>query len=323
MRITRITVLVLAVLLTASLAGCNAEKTSANISDPLFESNNSALMDKTSSPSGADGSGISAGCDSSDSPSSVPELRKPDGEPTFLIGLDGESVYTSEISQIFNYDREKKENILTETLDKELFSEVVCEGFTYGYIPRLFVNFIDDPELFEGSDKTGINSYSGEKLPDSGEFIRINVGDRFGDLTVKAAKAVFNSGFNGFDEFYEGGYIEFDGEVELTGYVSVAEDSKLYQGVGGKIQFFPDRASSVKIPNIVFERNFDNGTAHRYVYAGDGVYGEAVTLQLGNIADIDSELRAGDRNVKVKVTVKDIVLSGGLHNAVIKEIDLV
>ena len=302
----------------AALTGCNsAEKpdTSDNsqVSSPVSDGN-----------SGADISDVSGGDDSSDNSDSAPEPTKPDGEPTFLIGLDGEPVYTSELSEIYKIDRETWEEIPVETLDRESFDGVVCEGFTYGYIPRLFVNYIDNPELFKGSDKSGFWSYCGEELPDSGEFIRINVGDRFGGLTVKAAGSVFSNGWNGFDEFYSSGSVEFDGEVELTGYVDVSKDSPLYGGVEGTIDFFPDPASSAKIPNLNFVRDFDNGTAKRFVGSSKKTYGEAINLLLGNIADIDSELRAGDEDVKVKVTVKDIVLStNGIHKAVIKDIALV
>lgn len=299
----------------AALTGCNSGGTSDNSGDSQLSS---PVSDSTGNTDNSDGAG------SSDNSDSAPEPKKPDGEPTFLIGLDGEPVYTSEISEIYNFDRETLEYIRTETLDRESFSRGVCESFTYGYIPRMFVNFIDNPELFEDSDKTGFYFYCGEELPDSGEFIRINVGDKFGDLTVKTARSVFDRRWNGFDEFYGSGYIEFDGEVELTGYVNVVNDSEFYLGTGGEIWFFPDQASSIKIPNIAYERNYDNGTARRRASFGIGTYGEAVTLWIGNIDGIDSEFRVGDENVKVKVTVKNIALSTeGGQTAVIKDIELV
>lgn len=93
-------------------------------------------------------------------------------------------------------------------------------------------------------------------------------------------------------------------------------------GVGGNITFFPDAGSSVKIPMTYFDRNDDNGKARHSVWSEFGWYGDRSWLALGNIADIDSELREGDRFVKVKVTVEDIKLDY-CASAVIKDIELV
>ncbi|MDE7231171.1 MAG: hypothetical protein K2N56_11885 [Oscillospiraceae bacterium] len=296
----------------AALTGCNSGGTSDNSGDSQVSS---PVSDSNDSIDNSGGSGSSDDSSSSDNSDSAPKPQKPDGEPTFLIGLDGEPVYTSELSEIHKIDRETHEEIPVETLDHENLFDVVCDGFTYIYMPRPAVNCMDDPELFEDE------YYIGEELSDDYEFFRLNVGDKIGDLTVRSASALFRAVY-GSNEVYDRGLVKFDGEVELTGYVNVETEAPLYPGGGGNITFFPDAGSSVKIPMTYFDRNFDNGKARRLVWSEFGWYGDRSILALGNIADIDSELREGDEFVKVKVTVKDIKLDYWA-SAVIKDIELV
>lgn len=297
--------------LIASLTGCNGGETPDVSGDSQVSSPVSGSVDNSG---GSGSSDIPGGADNSDN---VPEKPKPEGEPTFLIGLDGEPVYTSELSEIKKIDRETWEEIPVETLDHENLFDVVCDGFTYVYTPRPAVNCLEHPELFED----GYYGYLGEELSDNYEFLRVNVGDKVGDLTVRSASALFRAVY-GSDEVYERGLVEFDGEVELTGYVNVETEAPLYPGGGGNITFLPDAESSVKIPMTYFERNYDNGRARRPVWSEFGWYGDRSLLELGNIADIDSELREGDRFVKVKVTVEDIKLDYWA-SAVIKDIELI
>lgn len=317
----KLTAILLTTALLAALTGCN--KTEGN-SDSAPSSSNSS---DASTPSSSD-SPTSTAPESSDNGESTensesePEKKQPDGEPTFLKGLDGETIYTSEITQLTTYDLERKENVPTDTIDPENFS-AVCEGFTYVYTPRPSVDFMSHPELFEAYGDHYY--YYAGALPDSTEFVRVNVGDKIGGLTVKAASCSFtNLGYEGSEQFYEQGNIEYDGEVELTGFVIVYEEAPLYPGGGGDILFYPDSASSVKIPRIGFDINYeDEFKARRFVEKSFyGWYGDGGGLSLGNIADIDSELREGDMYVKVKVTVCDIVLGSG-SKAAIKEIELI
>lgn len=58
--------------------------------------------------------------------SSAPEESAPTGEPTFLIGLDGRAILTSEITKLEATD--KTAETLTED---DLYAEAYCDGFTY------------------------------------------------------------------------------------------------------------------------------------------------------------------------------------------------
>lgn len=323
----KITAILLTTALLSALTGCNNTEES---SESVPNSDNPSGLTALSQPEGSSTESLPESSDSSESipdTPDVPEKRQPDGEPTFLIGLDGEPIYTSEITQLTAYDLEKGEEVPTDTLDPENFS-AVCEGFTYVYTPRPSVDFMSHPELFEASEDGEYYYYIGEELPDSYEFTRVNVGDKIGGLTVKAASSYFAPlGYEGSEQFYEQGNIEFEGEVELTGFVRVTEEHPLYPENGGKIFFYPDSASSMKIPCTLFDINYeDEYKARHYVNNSFnsfyGWYGDGTDIFLGNIADIDSELREGDTYVKVRVVVGDIVRGAG-STAVIREIELI
>lgn len=321
----KITAILLTTVLLAALTGCsNAEENSESVSNSDTQLSSTAPSEPESSstesaPESTDSS------DSSESTSDIPEKQQPDGEPTFLIGLDGEPIYTSEITQMTAYDIEKKEDVPTDTLDPENFS-AVCEGFTYVYMPRPSVDFMANPELFETSEDGEFHYYIGEELPDSYEFTRVNVGDEIGGLTVKAASSRFEpSGYEGSEQYYAESYIEFEGEIELTGFVVVTEENPLYPENGGKIFFYPDSVSSVKIPCTLFDINYENECKARHYVDNSfyGWYGDGGGIFLGNIADIDSELREGDMFVKVRVVVGDITWGTGSSGAVVREIELI
>ncbi|MDE7362775.1 MAG: hypothetical protein K2N38_12670 [Oscillospiraceae bacterium] len=317
----KITAILLTTALLAALTGCG--KTEGN-SESVPSSDTPSGSTAPSKPESSE-DGVPESSDSAEIDPGVPEKQQPDGEPTFLIGLDGEPIYTSEITQIFAFDPEIGESVQVDRLDRESFSEAVCEGFTYVYTPRPSVNFMSHPELFEASEDGEYYYYIGEELPDSYEFTRVNVGDKIGDLTVKAASSYFApSGYEGSEQFYEQGNIEFEGEVELTGFVRVTEEHPLYPENGGKIFFYPDSASSIKIPCTLFDINYeDEYMARHYVNNSFyGWYGDGADIFLGNIADIDSELREGDMYVKVRVVVGDIIVNLGAE-AVIREIELI
>ena len=254
---------------------------------------------------------------------SEPVRPKPDGEPTFLICPDGTPVYTSEISEIYA-GSEFDGNLETLTLEQaerraeecEGGFNVKCEGFAYGFIPEKALNHIDDPELFKDSGDGEIFGFLGDEDKISADYMRIEVGDKFGTLTVKSAYTIFsdNRWLKEISEtpgaYISGGMITFDGEIELTGYVDVW-DNPDYQGATGLMVFYPDGDSSVKIPVISYTFSGDVGLFHRSEQISGGYFGEW-TCDLGNMYEVDcdtSGLHPGDNFVKVKITA-DSVTSG-------------
>ena len=239
----------------------------------------------------------------------VPEIPK--GEPTLLICPDGTAVYTSEISENSPGSLALIEEYIR--AGEGAFT-VKCEGFAYGFIPQRALNHIDDPELFKDPGDGEIISFLGDEDKISTDYMRIKVGDKFGTLTVKSAYTIFSEHpwLKEFSEtpgaYISEGKIEFEGEVELTGYVDVWEDNG-YQGAGGIMVFYPDGDSSVKIPIISYAYYLEDGWRghNRHGYAS-GYFGDLV-FDLGNMYEVDcdtSGLHPGDNFVKVKITADNV-----------------
>lgn len=297
-----------AAILPLSLGGCtgsNESKTAGN-----FSENNSAVISQNN-PDGSEPG-------KTESPEiSVPEIQK--GEPTFLICPDGTPVYTSDISEVYA-GSEFDGNLETLTFEQaEQYARacdgeftVKCDGFAYGFIPEKALNRTDDPEMFKDT-AGGWFEFTGDEEKTSSDYIRINVGDKFGPLTVKSAYTFFGDDrfLESFSEipgaYISGGTIEFDGAVELTGYVNVWEDSD-YQGAGGTMVFYPDGGSSTKIPVISYEYSDDDRKVHRSEPNSSGYFGDW-WCSLGNMSEVNcdtSGLNKGDVFVKVKITADNV-----------------
>ncbi len=261
--------------------------------------------------------------------SNVPEPQKPDGEPTFLTLLDGTPIYTSQICEVYKgaevwgdkeaITLEQAEQFARERSD---FS-VKCDGFAYGYISERSLNYVDDPEMFKQREKDSeyfdylggefdVNEFEGEYSTD---YIGIEVGDKFGPLTVKNAYTLFTrrTWYEGEDfsdvpgVYLSGCGVEFDGEIEMTGYVIITPVNTLY-GEGGDMKFIPDGDSSVILPEFGFFLNkkarcvchISNASARGYC---------GTSYDIGNMYKVDcdtSGLQPGDSFVKVKVVLDDV-----------------
>lgn len=335
----KLTLIFCTALIIAALTGCNSGETNSDNSD-----NNSAQI--------SDNSGNSQSSNNSENSDNIPEKKIPDGEPTFLTAPDGTPIYTSEISEVYKGSEEwgNKETITFEQAEQAARAgdsdfTVKCDGFAYGYIPEKALNHVDDPEMFKQDEKygeyfkylgEGFDVNTGEGIY-STEYMRITAGDKFGSLTVKNAYTLFVDKYmawhgNDFSDI-PGVYIsdccvEFDGEIEMTGYVSVTKMETLY-GSGGDMTFFPDGDSSVKLPGFFFFTNPQTGEIchfsdwHSYGFFGSGYY------SIGNMFDVDcdtSGLHPGDSFVKVKLVldnVKYVPGSFGGYRFDLKSIDVI
>lgn len=302
-----ITALSISVAVLSIIAGC----------DPQSSSDSSTLSSTTTSTS-------------SESSTTTPEIPK--GEPTFLICPDGTPVYTSEISEIYagsefygNLETLALEQAERRAKDCEGEFNIKCEGFAYGFIPQKALNRIDNPELFQ-KDSVDLQAfhYLGEEDESSDECMRIEVGDKFGPLTVKSVYTLFGdkSFLEEFSQtpgaYISGGAIVFDGEIELTGYVDVWEDTD-YQGAGGTMLFFPDGDSSVKIPVIPRDVLSHTRESNSSGYFGDW------WCSLGNMSEVrcdTSSLHKGDVFVKVKITAENVTSGQGGVRLELKSIEV-
>lgn len=175
---------------------------------------------------------------------------------------------------------------------------------------------MDDPEMFEGSG--GKFKFLGEMSNKKSGYNRrlidltcFKVGDKFKGLTVKRAYTLFTNDeeSNGFSGVHvSDGYIEFNGEIELEGYINVTPMETFY-GTGGDMEFLPNGESSTKLPDS--SSGWDQESNKYYAFTNVdycGYFGDW-KLDLGNMYKIDcdtSGLQPGDSFVKVKVMLDNI-----------------
>lgn len=245
------------------------------------------------------------------------------GEPTFLLCPDGTPVYTSEITEIFTGSDETgdKREITLEEAERLARGggdfTVICSGFVYGYLPDKAFNRIDDPDLFKDYGDGVTFNYIGEEIPPSTEFIRFENGGKIGSLTVKNAVTYFgnangNTELRDFSDkpgnFLQGGSVEFDGEVELSGYVSVRQLDAMY-GTGGGVIFYPDGKSCFKLPVVGGYWYSDPGAyAHGTYTPFEGFCGSIVP-EFGSIEELTIDtgsLKPGDSFVRAAVKIGNI-----------------
>lgn len=269
---------------------------------------------------------------STDAPESeIPEENK--GEPTFLTCVDGTVIRTSDITSIRDSEGDadgNAEQIPIETFNEENFINnayiVTCEGFAYAFTstPDNSFNPVQDPDKFEAYEG-GVYEYIGENIAPSGEYYRVEAGDKFGELTVKNAVTEFfanyadyrNKGINGAYQY--GGKLEFEGELELTGYVQVSEENEGYDE-GGEIRFVPDNECVDKIPVMKYEVNEENGEIQHCPIGNwdSNAHNDVNRFSLGNIYDYDIDLdglEPGERMTHVKITIGDIFSEGSAYFA--------
>lgn len=273
--------------LTVMLAGCSAADTGSDSSD--------------SSQSTVQQSDIQLNVNTS-SHLSGNFQDEPKGEPTFLIGADGLPIYTSEITEVsvgeFGYDV-----IPVDQLDENTFASVTCDGFAYVHDSRVNILAVEEPDKFEN----GV--YIGEELPPSAEFRRLRTGDKVGTLTVRSASTTFSreSELASHGSYLESSSVFFDGELTITGYISIYENP-LYQD--GMVSFMPAEST---LPQMIYQYADSVGVSHSPVL-GDGSYGETAMFNLGYLQGIKADmsgLSVGDVNVKVRAVIGNIRTGGG------------
>lgn len=255
----------------------------------------------------------------------APERQKPDGEPTILIGLDGEPIYTSEITEVRNAadNPASVDDIAADNLD----FVALCEGFVYlKESTGNSYNTHDNPEFFDGF------SYTGETPENTNEWKRVNVGDKICGLTLKSAQTGFriNDHYDFPEKYFDltKQFCEFEGEITLTGYLSITPRN-LYEPDGGTMEIsFVDAALPIMATGLkkdlsgygnMFTRHVDvNGSLSGYTECENIQFDETMhntSVYLGG-------LKAGDI-AKVKVKISGLRLrSGGYMTAHLEDIEI-
>lgn len=238
----KITSAIIITALLAALTACGNTENSSSTSLPTAD------QSKTSAPESSD-SASTPSSDSESAPQSSEENSpadsapsEPAGEPTFLIGLDGKAILTSEITTLENTD--KTAETLTED---DLWAEAYCEGFTYVKEPTgVAFNSYKNPELFDGY------YYLGDDVENTNEWKRVYVGDEICGLKIKSAYTHFEvpdvsdwseDEMLPLSERYismqNAGGCELEGTIELEGFLQVFPNNAMYPETSELVEFMP------------------------------------------------------------------------------------
>ncbi len=250
------------------------------------------------------------------------------GTETFLTGLDGKRILTSEITRATGYESGFAE------LSESDFTSAVCEGFVYVAEPsKESRNNKDNSDVFNSAEM----SFSDMTIEPLKNFKRVNIGETVCGLTLKEAETNFARGFErqtfetsdgsrktgaelNFPEIYfTGGSAVFEGELTMTGYICrVAADE--YGVAAGDILFVPCDGEA-DFPVMSYSLDGVNGFYHSSrVYSMSGLtwQNEFGYILLGNVSDVSADVSPIPRDgsfVKCRVTVENIELHGGVNSA--------
>ncbi len=299
----------LVVISSAILGGCNNnDKTVPDNSLSSSEKSSSTTSSSTESSQG-----------NSSSAPIVPEIPK--GEPTVLIGLDGEPIYTSEITAIDGTDKTAAE--LTKT---DYNTSVLCEGFQYFTEPSgVAYNNYQHSKMFDDI------LFKGEIPENKNKCKRVNVGEEICGLKLVDAVSEFkiDDYENTPEPYYYDGYhfgtdskkplAQFEGSVTLEGFLG-ATSRNLYDPDGGLLCFNPTES---KLPILGNKPKFCERT--NYIGNDFATFSETPEIQCGYIQDLKCDwagLDIGDMAF-VRVTLTSIeYISSQFINAEIENIEM-
>lgn len=283
----------------ASLAGCNSEDT------PNSGNNNSSTV---SGENSGENSNIN-----SENTESAPKKDK--GEPTFLVGPDGEPVCTGEITSVTD---DGGNNVPVENIKPGNFSTAVCEGFCYLSEPTgISSNERDNPDKWDGA----FHCADVPKEPLTPNFKRLKVGDTFCGLKIKKANSKFSCAEI---RNFMGSNVEFEGELTLTGYITINGDNTYSIGVGD-LQFIVDDKSAI-LPGSWDRANSWASEGYETYFSYNGFYmdsgkeemdwywgvSEYNQLYLGNVNTCTADISdIGSRDFcyyKVKVKINNLMI---------------
>lgn len=292
----------LTIAVLAILAGCNSES-------PESVNNNSEISNSSVDDPGSNSGEVSGGNSKPDE--SVSENDK--GESTFLAGPDGAVIYTGEITSVTDGEGN---TVSVENVKPGGFSEAVCDGFCYLSEPTgISSNERDEPDRWDGA----MHCLEVPEEPLAPSFKRLEVGDTFCGLKITKASSEY---YAAETMNFKGSNVEFEGELTLTGYITINSDNTYSVGVGD-LQFIIDEKSAVLPGSWDYSTQFasdDYSPFFNYqgFYMGSGKekldwywsvseYGQ---LYLGNISTCTADISdIGSRDMcyyKVKVKINNI-----------------
>lgn len=324
--------IVMALVLAAALCGCSEKDNSSQSgSSSTSDETVSSSVESTSSANGSTAASSSQEISSSSAEStSSGEVSVPQNDDaTFLAGLAGDTILKSEITTVYTNDGS---DCAPADLTEDIFLAVLCNGFTYVAEPsRVSRNTADHADVFDSGEM---------RFTDMSEsvvknYVRLNVGDTICGMTLKSAYVNFARGSEeesfkmndgsfkkgselGLKEIYfTAGTAEFEGELEMTGYICrIAED--MY-GIGaGDIIFVPCDGEA-NFPVMSYRLSGDDGfyhTSQLYSLPGLTWQNEFGYVRLGNVNDTEADVSGLPEDgsfVKARVTANGLTLTCGLN----------
>lgn len=303
--------IILAVLLAAALCGCS-KKGGTSQGDSSGTQTSSEVSNVQSEPVSSVGTGESSSVGGN--------VSEPISEPvvsgvreTFITGITGEKILTSEISLVYSNDGSE---ITPDGLTRENFSAVLCDGFAYLAEPSgLARNSADNADVFDSN----LLQFSDVTPQPVSNYKRVNVGDSIGGLTLKEAQVNFASGKEmGLPDIaFVYSSAMFEGELTMTGYISrAAEDS--YNFMTGDLMFVPsDGESTLPVMSYTYDEQLGYCHSLQYVSSGSGFtwLNEFGYIYLGNASETTADISGIPDDgsfVKVKVTIDNLMMSSGI-----------
>ena len=330
--------IITALLLAVSLCGC-ADKNGSSQGDDSAVSVPNSLgtgVDSAAQSSAADSDTVnsapesSAGESSADSPAvSEPAVTPPSDDETFLVGLAGDRIRAADITTVITSDGG---DCSPEELTEERFSAVLCSGFAY----------VSEPSLTARNDRDNVDVYDSANMEFTDtssaplkNYKRLNVGDTICGLTLREAEVNFARGSEqavfemsdgsqktgaelGIPEIYfTHCSAKFDGEIEMTGYISCSAEN-VYNVAVGDILFVPCDGEG-NFPVMSYRLNGDDGFFHSlqtYSVSDLTWQNEFGYLYLGNAANTSadiSDLPDDGTFIKARVTVDNFEMNCGVN----------
>lgn len=234
-------------------------------------------------------------------------------EPTFITGLDGQSVRTTDITKILDITDSPVtiDKLTPDSNDMKVF----CDGFQYFKEPILIAyNSYENPEMFENGQ------YTGETPENNNEYKRVNIGDEICGL--KLTKATTEFLINQYNNERTGSYYycaeineplaEFEGSVTIKGFLC-ASPKTYYDNEGGQLIFTPCE-DILPLGGTTWDEIIGNMQNERKHYSNHTVYddtnelvsfNEMWNIALGGLTYKDIDMNTGDV-ILVNATINNI-----------------
>lgn len=268
------------------LCGCNNTESP---SEP--HSDNSLPVTDSSEPASSDVSSAEStepvASDTTPAESSCPEPSEADNG-FHLTGLFGEEIDKSFITQVLGPDDTPP---TPDELTADNWYYITCEGFAYAAEPSAeCYTSVDNSDIWNAEEFR----FDGVDEVAPTEYQRVVPGDTVCGMTVKSAAARFRSELvqNGCSPdipgiYFSGCEVEFEGTVEMTGYVCIAPEDD-YGINAGDITFVPAPGNG-KLPVVKFNRTERNEIVNRMIMGGTNDfywYNEYPGIHLGNTSEL-------------------------------------